>query len=242
MTGRAPIAGQVFRYGVATGKCKRDAAADLRGALPPAKQTHLPTITKPSEVGGLLRALASYQGDYVVQQAVNVLPYLLCRPGELRHMEWTELDFDLRVWIVPAEKMKSRREHKVPLSKQVIERLESVRDLTGHNKYVFHSLRSKSGTLSENTINLVLRAVGYSKEQIVSHGFRGMGSSLLNSCGYNPDAIESQLAHLQGDKVRGAYNRSTYWDERIPMMQNYADYLDSLRAGADVIQFSSKQA
>lgn len=236
------IAGQVFRYGVATGKCKRDPAADLRGALPPAKQTHLPTITKPSEVGGLLRALQGYQGDFAVKQAVNILPYLLCRPGELRRMEWKELDFDSKVWTIPAEKMKSRREHKVPLSKQAIEILKSVYELTGNKEYVFHSLRSKSGILSENTFNSVLRILGYSKEQIVSHGFRAMGSSLLNSRGWNPDAIEAQLAHLQSDKTRAAYNRSTYWDERIPMMQSYADYLDTLRIGAEVIPINLNQA
>ncbi|PWQ97693.1 tyrosine-type recombinase/integrase [Leucothrix pacifica] len=235
-------AGRVFRYGVATGKCKRDAAADLRGALPPIREKHYPTITKPLEVGALLRALAEYQGDYTTKQAINLLPYLMCRPGELRHMEWTEIDIDLAVWIIPAGKMKSRREHKVPLSKQAISILESMVEHTRDAKYVFHGLRSKDRPLSENTFNAALRRLGFSRDQMVSHGFRGMASSLLNEQGWNPDAIEAQLAHQQGDKVRAAYNRAQYWDERVKMMQSYADYLDSLRSGADVIPIKRNQA
>ncbi len=234
-------AGQVFRYGVATGRCKRDPAADLRGALPPIKETHYPTITKPMEVGALLRALAGYEGNYMVKQAINLLPYLMCRPGELRHMEWPEIDLSANVWTIPSNKMKSGREHRVPLSKQALAILETMRPFTHSAKYVFHGIRSTVRPMSENTFNAVLRAVGYSKDQMVSHGFRGMASSLLNEQGWNPDAIESQLAHLQGDKVRAAYNRAQYWDERVKMMQHYANYLDSLREGADVIPINRKQ-
>lgn len=235
-------AGQVFRYGVATGKCKRDPAADLRGALPPAKETHYPVITKPVEVGALLRALADYQGDYATKQAINLLPYLMCRPGELRHMEWPELNFDLSVWIVPAGKMKSRREHKVPLSAQALAILETMKEYSPNAKYVFQGLRSKDRPLSENTFNAALRRLGYTKDEMVSHGFRGMASSLLNEQGFNPDAIEAQLAHQQGDKVRAAYNRAQYWSERVQMMNHYADYLDGLRSGADVIPINRNKA
>ena len=234
--------GQVFRYGVATGKCARDPSADLRGALPPIKETHYPTITKPLEVGALLRALADYDGNYITKQAINLLPYLMCRPGELRHMVWSEIDFDLKVWVVPAEKMKSRREHKVPLARQAIEILQKVQEFTGNGGYAFHGLRSDSRPLSENTFNAALRRLGYSKDEMVSHGFRGMASSLLNEQGWNPDAIEAQLAHQQGDKVRAAYNRAMYWDERVKMIQHYADYLDGLRIGADVISINRNQA
>jgi len=234
-------AGQVFRYGVATGKCQRDTAADLRGALPSPKETHYPTITKPLEVGALLRALADYQGDYTTKQAINLLPYLMCRPGELRHMEWPELDFDLAVWVIPANKMKSRREHKVPLSGQALVILKSMIEHSSTAKYVFHGLRSKERPLSDNTFNAALRRIGYTREQMVSHGFRGMASSLLNEQGWNPDAIEAQLAHQQSDKVRAAYNRAQYWDERVRMIQHYADYLDSLRSGAEVIPINRKQ-
>lgn len=234
-------AGQVFRYGVATGKCQRDQSADLRGALPPAKTKNYPTITKPTEVGALLRALAGYEGDYLTTKAMNLLPYLLCRPGELRHMVWAEIDFDAKVWIIPAGKMKSRREHKVPLVRQAIEILNGVRSFTECTEYVFHGLRSKDRPLSENTFNAALRRIGYSKEQMVSHGFRGMASSLLNEQGFNPDAIEAQLAHQQGDKVRAAYNRAEYWNERVKMIQHYADYLDGLRSGADVIPINQRQ-
>ena len=236
------IAGQVFRYGIATGKCKRDPAADLRGAIPPAKETSLPTLTKPSEIGGLLRAMSGYEGEFIVKQALNLLPLLMCRTGELRRMEWSELDLDSCVWTIPANKMKSKREHRVPLTKQAIELIESVRQITGSKQYVFHSLRSKSGILSENTINAALRTLGYGKDQIVSHGFRSMASTLLNEQNWNPDAIETQLAHLQGDKTRAAYNRSKYWDERVRMMQHYSSYLDSLRDGASVIPINRHQA
>ena len=166
----------------------------------------------------------------------------MCRPGELRHMEWPELDFDLAVWVIPAGKMKSRREHKVPLSSQAITILEGMKPHSFGAKYVFHGLRSRERPLSENTFNAALRRIGYTREQMVSHGFRGMASSLLNEQGFNPDAIEAQLAHQQGDKVRAAYNRAQYWDERVKMMQHYSDYLDGLRSGADVIPINKKQA
>ena len=234
--------GQVFRYGVAIGKCKRDPSADLKGAMPPAKETHYPTITKPSEVGALMRALEGYEGDYLTTNAIKLLPYLLCRPGELRHMQWDEVDFDLKVWIIPAGKMKSRREHKVPLSTQAIKILQKVREHTKTSGYAFHGLRSFDRPLSENTFNAALRRMGYSKDEMVSHGFRGMGSSLLNEQGWNPDAIESQLAHQQSDKTRAAYNRAEYWEERVKMMQHYSNYLDSLRDGASVIPINRNQA
>ena len=234
------LCGQVFRYGVATGKCKRDTAADLKGALPTPKTNNFPTITNPVQVGELLRAIDSYEGNFITRTALSLLPYLFCRPGELRHMEWPELDLDIGVWSVPEGKMKSRRLHRVPLSKQAIALILEIEPLTGSSKYVFHGLRSGSVPMSENTFNAALRKLGYSKDEMVSHGFRGMASSLLNEQGWNPDAIEAQLAHVQGDKVRAAYNRAQYWDERVKMMQHYSDYLDGLRSGADVIPIGKK--
>lgn len=221
--------GAVCRYAVATGRAERDVAADLKGALAPAIPKNMPAIVTPSEVGGLLRALEGYTGSEVVKAALRLAPLVFVRPGELRQAEWAEFDFDGKVWIIPAEKMKMRREHRVPLARQVVAILEGLFPLTGRWRYLFPSMRSATRPMSNNTINAALRRIGYEQGEMCGNGFRAMGSTLLNERGWSPDVIEAQLAHVDGNSVRRAYNRALYLEERRRMMQDWADYLDSLR-------------
>jgi len=229
------VCGQVFRYGIATGRCKRDPVPDLRGALTPVNQTHLATITDPKRVGELLRAIEGYSGTFEVKCALQVAPYLFVRPGELRHAEWSEIDLDAAIWRIPAEKMKMKRMHLVPLSKQVVAILRDLQPLTGRGKYLFPSVRSTVRPMSENTVNAALRRMGFEKSEICGHGFRAMASTILHEQGWKSDVIERQLAHVEGNKVKGAYNHAKHLPERVKMMQHWADYLDGLRTGADVI-------
>jgi integrase len=226
----------VFRYGVATGRCKRDITADLDGALTtPTKKNHA-AITDPAGIGELLRAIDGYSGHGVTLYALKVAPYFFVRPGELRHAEWSEFDLDGAEpqWLIPAAKMKARRDHLVPLASQVVTMLRELHALTAHrSRYCFPALTTPNRPLSENTENTAIRRLGYSKEQMTAHGFRSLASTRLNE-GFNgqrfePDWIEMQLAHYEGG-VRGAYNRAKYLPERRKMMQAWADYLDSLRA------------
>lgn len=189
----------------------------------------MPVIVTPSEVGGLLRALEGYTGSEVVKAALRLAPLVFVRPGELRQAEWAEFDFDGKVWIIPAEKMKMRREHRVPLARQVVAILEGLFPVTGHGRYLFPSMRSATRPMSNNTINAALRRIGYEQGEMCGHGFRAMASTLLNERGWAPDVIEAQLAHVDGNSVRRVYNRALYLKERRRMMQDWADYLDSLR-------------
>ncbi|TVM30532.1 tyrosine-type recombinase/integrase [Oceanidesulfovibrio marinus] len=223
------VCGQIFRYGVASGYCPRDSAADLRGALPPSKTKHHASITEPKEVASLLRAIDGYSGHFVTRCALRLAPLLFVRPGELRHAEWKEINFDSAEWRIPAEKMKMRRGHIVPLSRQALEILRELHFLTGEGKYLFPSMRTASRPFSENTVNASLRRMGYSKDEMTGHGFRSMASTLLNEHGWNRDAIERQLAHVEGNSVRAAYNYAELLPERRKMMQWWADYLESLR-------------
>jgi integrase len=227
--------GQVFRYGIATGKAERDTAADLKGALPPAKVKHHASITEPVKIGELMRAINGYSGSFVTACALKLAPLVFVRPGELRNAEWSEFDLDAAEWRIPAEKMKMRTLHIVPLSKQAIAILNDLNALTGRDKYLFPSTRTKERPMSDNTINGALRRLGYTKDEMTGHGFRSMASTLLNEQGWNRDAIERQLAHSERDGVRAAYNYAEYLPERKKMMQAWADYLDGLAAGADVI-------
>ena len=233
---------QILRYGVATGRCKRDVTLDLRGALKAIKTVHRASITDPVEVGALLRALADYQGDVVTRYALKILPYVFVRAGEFRRMEWHEIDFDRKQWVIPASKMKMKIEHLVPLSKQVVELLKELHEFTGNSRYVFPSIRTKTRPMSENTVNSALRRLGYRKDEMCGHGFRTTASTRLNELGFRADVIERQLAHIDGNKVRSAYNRSEYIEERTSMMQSYADYLDTLKEGATVIPINRRQA
>ena len=231
--------GQVFRFAVATGKAKRDQTADLKGALPPVKQKHLAAIIEPKLIGELLRGCWAYKGDYTVQSALKLSAYLFARPGEVRRMEWTEIDFDKCRWMIPAEKMKTRAAHIVPLPKQAIEILEDIKPLTGRHQFVFPGVRSRSRPMSDNTVNQAIRRLGYDNSQMTAHGFRAMASTTLYELGYSSDLIERQLAHVVGNDVRRAYDRSENLPERKAMMKRYADYLDGLRIGADIIPINS---
>jgi len=225
---------RIGRYAVATGRAERDAAADLRGALPPANKKHFSTLTDPKDIAGLLRAIDAYQGSFIVLCALKLAPRVFVRPGELRKAEWTEFNLDDAEWRIPAERMKMREIHIVPLAKQCVEILKELHPLTGTGKYLFPSVRSIARPISENTLNGALRRLGYTKEEICAHGFRSMASTLLNEQGWNRDAIEKQLSHGERNEVRASYNFAQYLPERRKMMQSWADYLDSLKAGAKV--------
>jgi len=229
------LCSRIFRYGIATGKIKYDPTIGLQGALTPLNVKHRSTITDPRKVGALLRAIQGFEGTFVVQCALRITPYVFVRPGELRHAEWPEIDFNAAEWRIPAEKMKMRVAHIVPLSKQVVAILKELQPLTGRGKYVFPSIRNPSRPMSENTINASLRRIGYSKEEICAHGFRAMASTMLHEQGWNSDVIERQLAHKEGNAIKGAYNHARHLPERKKMMQHWADYLDVLRDGAEVI-------
>ena len=227
--------GQVMRYAIATGRAERDITADLRGALAPVPTQNRAAITDPARVGELLRALDGYQGEPATAAALKLAPLTFVRPGELRGAEWREFDLDAGEWRIPGERMKMGDAHIVPLASQAVAILRDLQPLTGHGKLLFPSLRSRERPMSENTLNAALRRLGYTTEQMTAHGFRAMASTLLNEQGWHPDLIELQLAHAERNKVRAAYNRATRLPERRKMMQAWADYLDALRAGSNVV-------
>jgi integrase len=232
--------GQVFRYAISTGRAKHDPTADLRGALAPVVSKSRAAITDPTKVGDLLRAIDAYQGSLVTKCALRLAPLVFVRPGELRKAEWSEIDLDVAQWRIPAARMKMREEHIVPLAPQAVAILHELHPLTGHGQYVFPSYRGKARTMSENTVNAALRYMGFDKDTMTGHGFRAMASTRLNEMGWTPDVIERQLAHAERNKVRAAYNRAQYLDERTRMMQVWADYLDGLRAGGKVVAIKRK--
>ncbi|OQX04485.1 MAG: integrase [Thiothrix lacustris] len=237
--------GQVFRYAVATGRAIRDPTPDLKGALPPTKSKNFATIIDPPQVGELMRAIYGYSGDFVTCCALRLLPLVFVRPGNLRAAEWSEFDLVAGVWEIPAGKMKGRRIHRVPLSRQAVTILQDLYPLTGRWRYVFPSIRNpRDRCMSENTINASLRRMGYTSDDMTGHGFRSMASTLLHELGFDSRVIEVQLAHQDSNEVRGIYNRSEYWKERTALVQRWADYLDTLREGAQVIPFktAAKQA
>lgn len=228
------FASRVFRYGAATARAERDPAQMLLGALIQPKVKHFSAITEPIEFGGLLRAIEDYTGDPAVMYALKLTPHVFQRPGELRQMEWAEINFDKAVWTLPPAKMKMRQPHAVPLSRQAFAILKSMQELTGKGKYVFPSVRSRTRPISENTVTAALRRMGYTKDQMTAHGFRTSASSLLNESGkWNPDAIERALAHMVSGEIRRIYNQSAYWSERVAMAQWWSDYLDELREGGN---------
>lgn len=231
------VLSRVFRYGIATARAERDIAADLRGALITPQVKHLAAITTPDEAGALLRAIEGYSGHATTKFALRLSPHLFVRPGELRKAEWAELNFETCVWTIPAEKMKMGRPHKVPLSRQVIGRIEQLHSLTGTGRYLLPSQQTQNRPMSENTVNVALRRLGFGQDEMTAHGFRAMAATLLNEMGlWNPDAIERQLAHMENNGVRRAYTRGEYWDERVRLMQHWSDYLDQLRDGGQVLR------
>lgn len=231
------VLGRIFRYAVATARAERDPTSDLRGALTIPQPRHLAAITTPNRAGDLLRAIEGYTGHGITLYALRLSAHLFVRPGELRQAEWAEFDFDRSVWNIPAEKMKMRRPHRVPLSTQVTGLFEQLWDLTGTGRYCFPSFRTGRRPMSENTVTAALRALGFGQEEMTAHGFRAMAATLLNESGkFNPDAIERQLAHMENDGVRRAYTRGEYWNERVSMMQWWSDELDRLREGAKLLK------
>ncbi len=220
------VCGRVYRYAIATGRAEHDLTANLRDALTTPKVKHLAAITNSQEVGPLLRAIE----NIVTRNALRLAPHVFVRPGELRHAEWAEIDVEAAIWTIPAEKMKMRRAHRVPLSRQALVILAEMREVTGKWQYVFPGFQTLRRPMSENALNGALRRLGYSGDEMTSHGFRAMASTLLNESGrWHPDAIERQLAHVESDGVRRAYARGEYWEERVRMMQDWSDQLDRWR-------------
>lgn len=231
------ICGQVFRFAVAEGTAERDVTTDLRGALAAVPKGHFAAITEPKQVAELLRAIYGYTGHPYTVAALKLSPMVFVRPGELRAAEWSEFDLDTAEWRIPATKMKMGVEHLVPLPTQAVEVLRGLYALSGHGRYVFPSIRTGERCMSENTVNAALRGMGYAKEIMTAHGFRAMARTILDEVlGERPDLIEHQLAHAVRDPNGRAYNRTSHLPERQRMMQRWADYLDTLRKGADVIQ------
>lgn len=229
--------GRIFRYAVGRGLVGRDPSRDieLKDILPPADVQHHASVTDPVAVGGLLRAIDGFTGALSTRCALRLAALVFVRPGELRHAEWTEIDFDKAEWRIPAGKMKMKVQHIVPLSAQSIGILREIQPLTGRGRYVFPSERGDSRPMSENTVNAALRRLGYAKEEMTGHGFRSMASTLLHELGLPHAVIERQLAHGERNKVSAAYNFAEYLPERRVMMQTWADYLDKIKAGAQVI-------
>jgi integrase len=221
--------GQIFRYAIATGRAENDPAAGLRDALTPRKVVNFASIKEAQEIGALLRDIEAYQGNEIVRAALRIAPYVFVRPGELRRAEWTEFDHSKAEWRIPAEKMKMRQVHIVPLAGQVLSLLEDLYQYTGHSRFLFPSMRADSAPISDMTLLAGLRRLGYTKEQMTVHGFRSMASTLLNEQGYNRDWIERQLAHGERNSIRAAYNYAEYLPERRRMMQEWADFFDGLR-------------
>jgi len=221
--------GQIFRYAIATGRAERDPSADLKGALKPARSRHMAAITDPKQAGELLRAIAGYQGHIITRSALKLAPLTFVRPGELRKAEWREIDLEKSEWRIPAEKMKSRTMHIVPLAKQTRAVLKEIRPLTGRSKYVFPSLRTGRRPMSNNTVLAALRRMGYGKDEMTGHGFRAMASTILHEQGWPSDVIERQLAHAERNSIKAADNHAQHLPERRKMMQHWADYLDQIK-------------
>jgi integrase len=233
--------GQIFRYAIATGRAERDPSADLRGALPPVKAKHFAAMTDPQAVGALLRAIDGYQGSFVVKCALRLAPLVFVRPGELRKAQWTEFDLDAACWNIPAARMKTRTLHLVPLSTQAVVILRELHALTGTGRYVFPSARTNTRPMSDNAILAALRRMGFQRDEMSGHGFRAMARTILDEAlNVRPDYIEHQLAHAVRDPNGRAYNRTAFLPERRQMMQQWADYLDSLMTGAKVLALHAK--
>ena len=224
---------RVFRFAIASGwRYAANPADALGGALTSPKVRHRAAILEPKRVGELLRALEGYSGQASTRAALNLAPHVFVRPGELRHAEWGEFDFENGIWTIPAGKMKMRQPHVVPLSNQAVAILKAQAILTGRGRYVFPSVRTSQRPMSENTLTAALRRLGYTTDEMTAHGFRSIASTLLNESGkWHPDAIERALAHKDSDAVRAAYHRGQHWNERVEMAQWWSDYLDELRDG-----------
>jgi integrase len=222
----------VFRYAIATGKAKHNIVADMRGAIRSIKPTHRATITDTAKIGNLLLAIDEYEGYFQVRCALRLVPLFFVRASELRYAQWSEFDFDEKLWRIPADRMKMREPHIVPLSEQAIHILSGLREYTGNSRLVFPSIKATGKPIAPATMLHALRCMGYTKKELCVHGFRSMASTLLNELGFNRDWIERQLAHKEKDHVRAAYNYAQYLPERRRMMDEWAKYLDGLREKA----------
>ena len=231
------LAGRVFRYAVATARPTPDPSRDLRGALTAPTPKHYGAIIEAERAGELLRAIDGYDGQVLTRLAMQLSPHVFVRPGELRHAEWEDIDLDGALWTIPSTKMKMRKAHRVPLSRQSVAILRAAHAITGPTGFVFPSIRTRARPMSENTVNAGLRRLGFTGDEMTAHGFRAMASTLLNESGrWSPDAIESALAHGDDDRVRAAYHRGAHWKERVEMAQWWSDYLDRLRQGSATLQ------
>lgn len=228
--------GQVFRYAVQTGRLDGDPTGALRGALTPYQSEHFAAVTDTSKVGALMRAIDGYEGGLVTKCALRLAPLVFVRPGELRHAQWADIDLNAAEWRFVVSKTKT--EHIVPLSTQAVETLSELHPVTGGGRFVFPSVRTKDRPMSENTINAALKRLGYGSDEMTGHGFRAMARTVLDEAlGFRADFIEHQLAHAVRDPLGRAYNRTTHLDQRREMMQTWADYLDDLKAGSNVLPF-----
>ncbi len=229
------ICGQIFRYAIQAGNATHNPVDALRGALPSRRPKHMAAPTEPKDVAPLLRMLNGYTGSFVVACALRLAPLVFVRPGELRHAEWSAIDLEQAEWRFEASK--TNTDHLVPLSSQAVVILREVHALTGVGRYVFPSCRSASRPMSNNTVNAAMRRMGIdTREELTGHGFRAMARTILDEVlGYRPDLIEHQLAHAVKDPLGRAYNRTKHLPERKAMMQAWADYLDKLKAGAEII-------
>lgn len=239
------VCSQVCRFAVAMGLIPSDPCRDLNGALKPRIKGQFAALTTPDEVGDLLVRIEEYQGTAVVRAALLFSVLTFCRPGPTRFAEWSEFDFDNRQWAIPASKMKltkamklRKEAHIVPLAHQTLALLEKIKHFTGRGRYVFPNPRNKDMPMSENAINMAIRRMKYTKDQLTAHGFRSMASTLLNEAGHPYDVIEAQLAHTGQDKIRAIYNRAQYLEARCKLMQAWADILDRLKAQAISVQHS----
>lgn len=238
------LIGRICRYAVGHGLATRDPSRDieLKDILPPANVKHHASVKDPKAAGELLRAIEGFTGAFTTRCALRLAPLVFVRPGELRHAEWTEFDFDKHEWRIPGAKMKMGEQHIVPLSRQAIAVLREIQPLTGEGRYVFPSERGGGRPMSENTVNAALRRLGYTNDEMTGHGFRSMASTLLHELGWPHEVIERQLAHGERNKVAAAYNHAEHLPKRRKMMQAWADYLDELRSGAVVIPLHGSAA
>lgn len=237
------VAGQVFRYAVAAGIIDSDPTRDLKGALATRKTRHHAALTDPVQIGELLRVIDGYEGTYIVRTLLALTPMLFQRPGEIRQMEWTEIDFDKKLWEIPAHKMKMGEAHIVPLSRQAIALLKDIQPITGWGQYVFSNERRRRNPASDGTVNKALRNLGFTKHQMTAHGFRAMARTLLDEVlEYPPYLIEQQISHTVKDPLGRAYNRTAHLPQRKKMMQAWADYLDVLKTSSITEQEQNLEA
>ncbi|MEN9842815.1 MAG: hypothetical protein RLZZ612_644 [Pseudomonadota bacterium] len=240
-------AGQVFMYGIQTGKCERNPAADLKGALKPVITEHMAALLEPAKVGEFLRACEGYSGEVITRVALLLSALLFQRPANIRQMQWAWIDFDQAMLTIPAANMKrtvhgkvNGRPHFVPLCRQALALLNEIKPLTGQGVYVFPSTRTQSRSMSDATLNAAMRRMGFAKDEMTAHGYRAMAQTLMleKLSGIHPDVIEAQLAHGKSGPLGMAYDRTEYMEQRRAMMQQWADYLDRLRTGGAVIPFN----